>query len=148
MILPSPLKDNFGRAIRDLRISITDRCNFRCFYCMPEESMEWRPKNEILTYEEIIVLTELFVGMGVNSLRVTGGEPMMRRDVESLIERLAQIHGVDDLAMTTNAHFLRGRAEGLKQAGLKRITISLDSMTPERFALLTGRNELTRTRRH
>ena len=138
------LKDSHGRAIRDLRISITDRCNFRCFYCMPTEAMEWQPKSEILSYEEIIRLTEIFVSLGVNKLRVTGGEPMIRRDIEELIAPLAAISGVEDLAMTTNAHFLRGRAEGLKKAGLQRLTVSLDSLTPERFALLTGRNELHR----
>src|SRR5262249_35622814 len=139
---PASLKDNYGRAIRDLRISITDRCNFRCFYCMPEEAMEWKPKPEILTYEEIVQLAEVFVGLGINKLRVTGGEPMLRRDLEKLIEHLAGIEGVEDLAMTTNAHFLHGRAKALKDAGLRRITISLDSLTPDRFALLTGRNEL------
>lgn len=141
---PALLTDSFGRPIRDLRISITDRCNFRCFYCMPTEAMEWKPKPEILTYEEIIQLAEIFVGLGVNKLRVTGGEPMLRRDLENLIESLAEIEGIADLAMTTNAHFLRGRAEALKKAGLQRITISLDSMTPDRFSLLTGRNELER----
>ncbi len=140
---PLQLKDSYGRTIRDLRISITDRCNFRCFYCMPKEAMEWQPKTEILSYEEIVTLAEVFVGLGLTKLRVTGGEPMVRRDVESLIERVAKIDGVEDLAMTTNAHFLRGRAQGLKQAGLQRITISLDSLTPDRFALLTGRNELS-----
>lgn len=136
------LRDGYGRAIRDLRLSITDRCNFRCFYCMPKEAMEWQPKAEILSYEEIITLAEVFAGLGVNKLRVTGGEPMVRRDLESLIARLAQIEGVADLAMTTNAHFLRGRARALKDAGLQRITISLDSLEPERFSLLTGRNGL------
>src|SRR5262245_7672084 len=136
------LKDSYGRAIRDLRISITDRCNFRCFYCMPQEAMEWQPKTEILSYEEIFTLTEIFVGLGITKLRVTGGEPMLRRDVESLIARLSKLEGVEDLAMTTNAHFLRGRAQGLKDAGLQRITVSLDSLDAERFALLTGRNEL------
>jgi len=139
---PTVLRDSYGRAIRDLRISITDRCNFRCFYCMPKEAMEWQPKAEILTYEEIIKLTEVFVGLGLTKLRVTGGEPMVRRDLESLIERLAKIPGVEDLAMTTNAHFLRGRAKALKDAGLQRITISLDSLEQERFALLTGRSGL------
>ena len=138
------LTDSHGRAIRDLRISITDRCNFRCFYCMPTEAMEWQPKAEILSYEEIIRLTEIFVSLGITKLRVTGGEPMIRRDIEELIAKLAAIPGVEDLAMTTNAHFLRGRAEGLKTAGLQRLTVSLDSLTPERFALLTGRNELSR----
>ena len=141
-IAPVILKDSFGRPIRDLRISITDRCNFRCFYCMPKEAMEWQPKAEILHYEEIITLAEVFVGLGVNRLRVTGGEPMVRRDIETLIARLARIEGVADLAMTTNAHFLRGRAQGLREAGLQRLTVSLDSLEPERFALLTGRNEL------
>ena len=138
------LTDSHGRAIRDLRISITDRCNFRCFYCMPTEAMEWQPKSEILSYEEIIRLTEIFVSLGINKLRVTGGEPMIRRDIEDLIAPLAAIPGVEDLAMTTNAHFLRGRAEGLKTAGLQRLTVSLDSLTPDRFALMTGRNELHR----
>jgi cyclic pyranopterin phosphate synthase len=137
------LKDKFGRSIRDLRISVTDRCNFRCFYCMPKEAMEWQPKAEILTYEEIFELTSILVSLGITRLRVTGGEPMLRRDLESLIQRLSSIEGVEDLAMTTNAHFLRGRAQTLKAAGLKRITISLDSLDHERFALLTGRNELT-----
>ncbi|HKQ76960.1 MAG TPA: GTP 3',8-cyclase MoaA [Blastocatellia bacterium] len=139
---PILLKDNYGRAIRDLRVSITDRCNFRCFYCMPEEAMEWKPKPEILTYEEIVRVTEVFVSLGINKLRVTGGEPMLRRDLESLIERLAKIEGIEDLAMTTNAHFLRSRAKALRDVGLQRITVSLDSLTPDRFALLTGRNEL------
>ena len=144
MIPILPLKDSHGRAIRDLRISITDRCNFRCFYCMPAEAMEWQPKAEILSYEEIITFTEILVGLGITKLRVTGGEPMVRRDVETLIERLAKIDGVEDLAMTTNAHFLRGRAQALKAAGLERITISLDSLDHDRFSLLTGRNELDR----
>src|SRR5262245_48803181 len=142
-IAPILLKDNYGRVIRDLRISITDRCNFRCFYCMPEEAMEWKPKPEILSYEEIVRAAEVFVSLGINKLRVTGGEPMLRRDLERLIERLAEIDGIEDLALTTNAHFLRGRAQALKDAGLQRITISLDSLTPDRFALLTGRNELS-----
>ena len=140
--MPHTLRDSFGRAIRDLRISITDRCNFRCFYCMPQEAMEWSPKAEILTYEEIITLAEIFVALGVNKLRITGGEPMVRHDLEKLLERLAQLPQLADLAMTTNAHLLRGRAAALKRAGLQRITISLDSLQPERFALLTGRNGL------
>src|SRR5215218_1486297 len=110
MILPILLTDSHGRRIRDLRISVTDRCNFRCFYCMPTEAMEWRPKAEILSYEEIIRLARIFAGLGITKLRVTGGEPMLRRDLESLIEQLAHIEGIEDLAMTTNAHFLRGRA--------------------------------------
>jgi cyclic pyranopterin phosphate synthase len=104
--------------------------------------MEWKPKPEILTYEEIVRLAEIFAGLGVNKLRVTGGEPMLRRDLEDLIGRLAKIPGVEDLSMTTNAHFLRNRARALRAAGLRRVTVSLDSLTPDRFALLTGRNEL------
>ncbi len=142
MMKAALLQDSYGRAIRDLRISITDRCNFRCFYCMPQEAMQWQPKAEILTYEEIVQLAEIFVSLGITKLRVTGGEPMVRRDVESLIARLARIAGIEDLAMTTNAHSLSHRAQGLKEAGLRRITISLDSLQPDRFALMTGRNEL------
>lgn len=140
---PTTLKDSFGREIRDLRISITDRCNFRCFYCMPKEAMEWQPKSEILSYEEIVRLTEIFVALGITKLRVTGGEPMLRRDLETLIARLGTIDRVEDLALTTNAHFLAGRARGLREAGLKRITVSLDSLTPDRFALLTGRKNFS-----
>lgn len=140
---PTRLTDSFGRVIQDLRISVTDRCNFRCFYCMPKEAMEWQPKAEILSYEEIIRLTEVFVELGITKLRVTGGEPMLRRDLETLIARLGALDQVEDLAMTTNANFLSGRAKGLKEAGLKRITISLDSLTPDRFALLTGRKNFS-----
>ncbi len=138
------LRDSHNRVIRDLRISVTDRCNYRCFYCMPKEAMEWRPRAEILSYEEIIRLAEVFVSFGIDKLRVTGGEPMIRRDVEGLVARLASLPGVGDLAMTTNAHFLADRARGLKEAGLRRITISLDSLTPDRFALMTGRSDLPR----
>lgn len=109
---------------------------------MPKEAMEWQPKSEILSYEEIVRLTRVFVSLGVSRLRVTGGEPMVRRDIESLISNIAAIEGIEDLAMTTNAHFLRGRARQLKEAGLRRITVSLDSLDSERFTLLTGRNEL------
>src|SRR5438128_11112817 len=103
---PAILQDSYGRAIRDLRISITDRCNFRCFYCMPQEAMEWQPKSEILHYEEIVHLAEIFVSLGITKLRVTGGEPMLRRDLEYLIASLGKVEGVEDLAMTTNAHSL------------------------------------------
>jgi molybdenum cofactor biosynthesis protein A, bacterial len=109
---------------------------------MPKEAMEWQPKSEILSFEEIVRLTRVFVSLGVSRLRVTGGEPMVRRDIESLISNIAAIEGIEDLAMTTNAHFLRGRARQLKEAGLRRITVSLDSLDSERFTLLTGRNEL------
>lgn len=109
---------------------------------MPKEAMEWQPKAEILTYEEIVTLAEIFASLGIGRLRVTGGEPMLRRDLEKLIAQLSRIRGVQDIAITTNAHFLRGRAQGLKDAGLRRVTVSLDSLESERFTLLTGRNEL------
>ena len=95
------LKDKFNRSIRDLRISVTDRCNFRCFYCIPDEDIVWKRKQELLTYEEIILIAETAVSLGVEKLRLTGGEPLLRRDIEFLIEKLARIPGVRDLAMTT-----------------------------------------------
>lgn len=136
------LKDKFGRTIRDLRISVTDRCNFRCFYCIPDEDIVWKRKQELLTYEEIILIAEVAVSMGVEKLRLTGGEPLLRRDIEFLIERLARIPGVRDLALTTNAHGLAERAEALRSAGLDRITISCDSLKREVFREITRRDEL------
>src|SRR5215208_2848286 len=101
------LQDKYGRTIRDLRISVTDKCNFRCFYCIPDEDIVWKRKQDLLTYEEIILISEVAVGMGVEKLRLTGGEPLLRKDIEFLIERLAKIAGVRDLAMTTNADGLK-----------------------------------------
>lgn len=136
------LKDKFGRTIRDLRISVTDRCNFRCFYCIPDEDIVWKRKQELLTYEEIILLAEIAVSLGVEKLRLTGGEPLLRRDIEFLIERLAKIPGVRDLALTTNAHGLAERAGALRSAGLDRITISCDSLKRDVFREITRRDEL------
>ena len=136
------LKDKFSRTIRDLRISVTDRCNFRCFYCIPDEDIEWKRKQELLTYEEIILLAEVAVGLGVEKLRLTGGEPLVRRDVEYLIERLAKIPGVRDLALTTNGDGLKDRAAALRAAGLTRVTISCDSLKPEVFKVITRRDAL------
>jgi GTP 3',8-cyclase len=138
------LIDRFGRRITDLRISITDRCNFRCIYCIPQEIVEWQKRSELLTYEEIFRLANLLVGIGIRKIRLTGGEPMVRRDAEKLVAILSQIPLLEDLAMTTNAYFLAGRVEGLIQAGLKRLNVSLDSMNPRKFALITGRNVLPR----
>ncbi len=138
------LKDSYGRSIRDLRISITDRCNFRCVYCMPAEGVEWKSRAEILSYEEILYLVEIFVSLGINRLRVTGGEPLLRRGVVGFIERLARIPGVEDLAMTTNGYFLPDFAEALSVAGLKRVSISLDSLEPKAFAAMTRVNALDR----
>src|SRR5882762_10825708 len=126
MISPS-LKDKFGRTIKDLRISVTDRCNFRCFYCIPDENIVWKRKQELLTYDEIVLLSEIAVSLGVEKVRLTGGEPLLRKDLESLIGRLSNIPGLRDLAMTTNAVGLKRRAPALRSAGLNRMTISCDS---------------------
>src|SRR6185503_18997250 len=134
------LRDSYGRVIRDLRISITDRCNFRCVYCMPAEGVEWKKRSELLTYEELTLLAEIFVSLGVNKLRVTGGEPLLRRGVIHFIESLSRIPGLKDLAMTTNGYFLPEYAERLAAAGLKRISIRIDSLKPKSFELLTRVN--------
>src|ERR1700682_5919130 len=123
MILPS-LQDKFGRTIKDLRISVTDRCNFRCFYCIPDDHIVWKRKQELLTYDEIVLVAEIAVGLGVEKLRLTGGEPLARKDIELLITRLAKIRGWRDLEMTTNGTGLKRRASALRSAGLDRITIS------------------------
>jgi cyclic pyranopterin phosphate synthase len=136
------LKDKFGRVIRDLRISVTDKCNFRCFYCIPDEDIVWKRRQDLLTYEEIILLAEIAVDLGVEKLRLTGGEPLLRKDIEYLIERIAKIDGVKDLAMTTNADGLKNRAGSLRDAGLTRLTISCDSLKPEVFKQITRRDSL------
>lgn len=138
-----PLKDKFGRTIRDLRISVTDRCNFRCFYCIPDEQVVWKRKQELLTYEEIVLIAEIAVGLGIEKLRLTGGEPLVRRDIEYLVALLAKIPGVRDLAMTTNGYGLKDRAASLKMAGLGRLTISCDSLKPEVFREITQRDALS-----
>jgi cyclic pyranopterin phosphate synthase len=124
--------DLLGRRIRDLRISVTDRCNFRCVYCMPREvfgpGFEFLRRSQILTYEEIERLARVFAGLGVVKLRITGGEPLVRRDVERLVARLVAVPGIEDVAMTTNGALLAGKAEALRAAGLQRVTISLDSL--------------------
>ncbi len=136
----SRLKDAFGRTIDDLRISLTDRCNFRCVYCMPEEGMPWLPKREILTYEEILRLARIFIGLGVRTVRLTGGEPLMRQDIAVLIDGLIRLDPELDLSMTTNGFFLADKAEQLARAGLKRINVSLDSLRPERFERMVRRD--------
>jgi cyclic pyranopterin phosphate synthase len=136
------LQDKFGRTIKDLRISVTDRCNFRCFYCIPDEHIVWKRKQELLTYDEIVLVAEIAVGLGVEKLRLTGGEPLVRKDIERLIARLSKIPGVRDLAMTTNGAGLNRRASALKSAGLDRITISCDSLKPETFKTITKRDAL------
>jgi len=134
------LKDSYGRAIRDLRVSLTDRCNFRCFYCLPHGEPPIAPKEQMLSYEEIEYVSEIFVSLGIEKIRLTGGEPMMRRDIETIISKIAKLKpaGLQDLALTTNGYFLPGRADELKAAGLDRITISLDSLKRDVFKQMTG----------
>ena len=134
------LKDSYGRAIRALRVSLTDRCNFRCFYCLPHGEPPIAPKEQMLSYEEIEYVCDVFVELGIEKLRLTGGEPMMRRDIEIIIQKLAALKakGLQDLALTTNGYFLPDRAAGLKAAGLDRITISLDSLKRDVFKQMTG----------
>jgi GTP 3',8-cyclase len=134
--------DPFGRRIRYLRISVTDRCNFRCGYCMPSHDFEMLDHDDILRYEEIMQVATAAAKMGFNKMRVTGGEPLVRRNIEALIRDLAALPGVDDLSMTTNAHLLAGKAEGLVAAGLNRVNISLDAIDPDRFRTITGGGEI------
>src|SRR4051812_40040882 len=123
-----PLVDGHGRRITDLRVSVTDRCNFRCQYCMPAEGLTWLERSEVLSFEEIERLVRLLVGMGVESVRLTGGEPLVRRDLPALVESLAGIEGLGDLSLTTNGYLLERDAEALALAGLRRINVSLDSL--------------------
>ena len=139
-----PLTDSFDRRIESVRISITDRCNFRCRYCMPAEGLPWLQRSEVLTFEEIERLARILAAMGVSHVRITGGEPLVRRDAPDLIERLVQIPGLDDLALTTNGVALRTLAGPLVDAGLRRINVSLDSLDHTRFAEITRRDMLDR----
>lgn len=129
--------DTLDRPLRDLRVSVTDRCNFRCPYCMPKEiyGRKWAflPRNELLTFEEISRLVRIFVTLGVEKVRLTGGEPLLRQDLEQLVRMLASIEGLQDLTLTTNGSLLASRAERLKEAGLKRVTVSLDSLDETTF---------------
>jgi len=135
--------DKFGRPVRDLRISVTDRCNFRCPYCMPAEvygeKYEFLPRPHILSFEEIERLTRLFVRIGVSKVRITGGEPLVRANLPDLVSKLCVIDGIDDIALTTNGYLLENNAQQLKDAGLNRLTISLDSIDPEVFKEMSGR---------
>jgi GTP 3',8-cyclase len=176
LTMSSILKDSYGRAIRDLRVSLTDRCNFRCFYCLPHGEPPIAPKEQMLSYEEIEYVCDIFVSLGIQKIRLTGGEPMMRRDIETIIEKLAKLKlpalsdklqfvddsseknlslhydkvklveqvGLRDLALTTNGYFLPDRAQRLKDAGLDRITISLDSLKRDTFKQMTGVDVLDR----
>jgi cyclic pyranopterin phosphate synthase len=132
-----PLVDTFARPLRNLRLSVTDRCNLRCAYCMPEKDYVWLPREDVLRFEEISALVDVFVALGVNKLRLTGGEPLLRRDLPSLVRMLAAKAGLTDLAMTTNGVLLAEHAGALRSAGLGRITVSLDTLGPRRFTELT-----------
>ena len=134
------MRDSYGRAIRDLRVSLTDRCNFRCFYCLPHGEPPIAPKEQMLSFEEIEYVCEIFVSLGIEKLRLTGGEPMLRRDIETIIRKLTRFksNGLTDLALTTNGYFLPERARSLKDAGLDRVTISLDSLKGDVFKRMTG----------
>jgi len=136
-----PAQDVFHRPIRDLRISVTDRCNFRCSYCMPFDEYKWMERSEVLTFEEIERLAGIFVGLGAEKIRLTGGEPLVRRNLHRLIERLASLKDLD-LSLTTNGALLAEQAQDLYNAGLHRINVSIDTLRPNRFKELTKRGDL------
>jgi len=139
-----PLVDSWGREIRSVRVSVTDKCNFRCRYCMPAEGLEWLPREEVLSFEEIERVVGLLAAMGVDEVRLTGGEPLVRRELPVLVDKLARIHGVRDLSLTTNGVLLDRLAGPLVAAGLRRINVSLDSLSHVRFAEITRRDALDR----
>ena len=132
-----PLVDLLGRPLRSLRLSVTDRCNLRCQYCMPEEDYVWLPREDLLSFDEIVRLVEVFTGLGVDKIRLTGGEPLLRRGLPDLIGALARGDRLADLALTTNGVLLAEQAEALRLAGLQRVTVSLDTLRPDRFTALT-----------
>ena len=139
-----PLVDGWGREIKSLRISVTDKCNFRCRYCMPAEGLDWLPRDEILDYEEIARLVRIMAPMGVEEVRLTGGEPLARRNLPALVGMLADVPGVNDLSLTTNGVLLDRYAGPLVEAGLRRLNVSLDSLSHVRFAEVTRRDALDR----
>ena len=136
------LRDAHGREITDLRVSVTDRCNFRCRYCMPAEGMRWLDRGELLTFEEIATLVEAFVGLGVRDVRLTGGEPLARRDFPALVAMLREIDGIHDLSVTTNGYLLERDADALVAAGIDRVNVSIDSLARDRFHEITRRDAL------
>ncbi|MEQ8210588.1 MAG: GTP 3',8-cyclase MoaA [Lacipirellulaceae bacterium] len=135
----APLVDNFGRIHTNLRLSVTDRCNIRCFYCMPAENVQFKPREELLTFEEIVRFVQAVVPLGINKLRITGGEPLVRRDLDQLIGQLKRLDGLQDIALTTNGILLAEQAQSLKDSGLDRLNISLDSLDEEVFQQITRR---------
>jgi GTP 3',8-cyclase len=146
-MLREALKDGHGRAIGDVRVSVTDRCNFRCQYCMPAEGLAWLERDDILTFEEITRIVTLLAEMGVRDVRLTGGEPLVRRDFPALVAMLSEIEDVDDLSITTNGFLLERDAEALVKAGADRFNVSIDSLQADRFYEITRRNALDRVLR-
>jgi GTP 3',8-cyclase len=136
------LTDSFNRALKDLRISVTDRCNFRCTYCMPLDEYQWIDKKEILTFEEITRIAKLFIERGVDKIRLTGGEPLVRQDLHFLIEKLAKLEGLKDLCLTTNGALLANQVSALANAGLRRVNVSIDTLDREKFKRMTKRGDL------
>ena len=136
------ITDSFNRPLKDLRISVTDRCNFRCTYCMPMDEYEWIDKKEILTFEEIARIAKLFIERGVEKIRLTGGEPLVRQDLHRLIEKLAPLDGLMDLCLTTNGALLAGQIGALAKAGLKRVNVSIDTLDADKFKRMTKRGDL------
>ena len=137
-----PVLDAFDRPLRTLRVSVTDRCNLRCLYCMPEAEYVWLPRADLLSFEEIDRLVGVFVGEGVARVRLTGGEPLLRRNLPGLVARLASRPGLAERSLTTNGVHLAGAATALREAGLERVTVSLDTLRPDRFERLSRSKEL------
>src|SRR5436305_2340372 len=144
VISMEPLVDSYGRRIKSMRISITDKCNFRCTYCMPAEGLPWLKKSQILSYEELERITRVAVSIGIEQIRLTGGEPLVRRDVPDFVRQLRKIEGLRSLSLTTNGILLKQQAKALAEAGLTRINVSLDSPVREKFAQLTRRDQFER----
>ncbi|MEW6581884.1 MAG: GTP 3',8-cyclase MoaA [Actinomycetota bacterium] len=138
------LVDSFGRVARALRVSVTDRCNLRCRYCMPAEGMQWLPRGDLLTDDELVRLVSLFARLGTRDVRVTGGEPLVRPGVADLVRRIVAVDGIGEVSLTTNGVLLAGQVDDLVGAGLRRVNVSLDSLDPERFAAITRRRDLDR----
>src|SRR3954451_19192921 len=137
-----PLRDGHGRLISDLRVSVTDRCNFRCQYCMPADGLPWLARSAVLTFEEIERLLRVFASIGVTDVRLTGGEPLVRRDFPKLAALLARVNGVKDLSVTTNGYLLERDADALVEAGVNRVNVSIDSLQRDRFFQITHRDSL------
>src|SRR3954467_10478847 len=138
------MNDVYGRPLRNLRLSVTDRCNLRCEYCMPEEDYVWLPREDVLHFEEISALADVFLSLGVDKIRLTGGEPLLRRDLSALVRMIAAKPGLADLALTTNGILLADQIDDLQTTGLRRITVSLDTLRRDRFIALSRYDELPR----